>query len=89
MVKKLKPEKSLKILTLGHIGLLLASIGVIIYSLYVGGWRGIGFGLLGMTIFIGALIGALLSIFINFVSKDKPKDDYRGDNNEHETTKKS
>ena len=40
VLKKLLPEKKDKYLSVGFSGLLILSIGIVIISLFVGGWNG-------------------------------------------------
>lgn len=46
VLKKLLPEEKGKYLSVGFSGLLILSIGIVIISLFVGGWNGMGYGLL-------------------------------------------
>jgi hypothetical protein len=48
------------------VGLLLFSIAIVVISFIVGGWARIGFGLIGLSILIGAIIGGLISSLISY-----------------------
>lgn len=41
-------------------GLFLLSISIIVISLLIGGWEGMGYGFMGMSIFLGTMIGAVV-----------------------------
>ena len=66
VLKKLLPEKKDKYLSVGFSGLLILSIGIVIISLFVGGWNGMGYGLIGISIFIGTIIGGLINSVTNY-----------------------
>lgn len=61
LLKKSIPEKKDKYLSIGFSGLLLISIGIVIGSLFVGGWSGMGYGFIGISIFVGTIIGGLIN----------------------------
>ncbi|MEK4229341.1 YesK family protein [Solibacillus sp. FSL H8-0538] len=42
------------------IGLLLFSIGTIVVSLFIGGWTGMGYGIMGLFILIGTILGSVI-----------------------------
>lgn len=58
--KILPPEKADQTIAAGFAALSLASIALVIISLYVGGWAGMGYGIIGMCALIGTIIGSFL-----------------------------
>lgn len=66
LLKKLIPEKRDKYLSISFFGLLIISIGIVSSSLFVGGWNGMGYGLIGVSILIGTIIGGLINIVISY-----------------------
>ncbi|WP_431030485.1 YesK family protein [Lysinibacillus sp. LZ02] len=40
---------------------LLISVAIVIISFFIGGWSGMGIGLMGLSIFIGTIIGIVLT----------------------------
>lgn len=58
--KALPPEKAGQTMAVSFAALLLASIALIIISLYIGGWAGMGYGVIGMCVLIGTIIGSFL-----------------------------
>lgn len=61
ILKKALPlEKVNQIMAVSFAALLLASIALIIISLYIGGWAGMGYGVIGMCVLIGTIIGGFL-----------------------------
>ena len=61
----LKKNKYDKYIGIVFVGLLLLSIAIIVISFIVGGWAGMGFGLIGLSILIGAIIGGFISSLIS------------------------
>ena len=62
----LKRNKYDKYIGKVFVGLLLLSIAIIVISLIVGGWAGMGVGFIGLSILIGAIIGGLISSLISY-----------------------
>ena len=68
VLKKSIPEKKDKYLSVGFSTLIIISIGIVIISLFVGGWSGMGYGLIGISILIGTILGGLInSVTIFFI----------------------
>ncbi|MCH7324018.1 YesK-like family protein [Solibacillus sp. MA9] len=65
----LKRNKYDKYIILVFVGLLLISIGIIVTSLFVGGWTGMGYGFIGLSILIGTIIGGLIFSVIKYFRK--------------------
>ena len=63
LLKRNKHEKYGGII---FVGLLLLSIAIIVISFIVGGWAGMGFGFIGLSILIGAIIGGFISSLISY-----------------------
>ena len=63
----LKRNKYEKYIGIVFVGLLLVSIAIIIISFIVGGWAGMGFGFIGLSILIGAIIGGFISSLISYL----------------------
>lgn len=67
--KILPPEKAVQTIAMSFASLLLASIAVVIISLFIGGWEGMGYGILGICALIGTVVGSFmyagLSYFID------------------------
>ena len=61
----LKRNKYDKYISIVFVGLLLLSIAIIFISFIVGGWAGMGVGFIGLSIFIGAIIGGFISSLIS------------------------
>lgn len=61
LLKKSNPEKKDKYLNIAFYGLLIISIGIVIISLFVGGWSGMGYGLIGASILVGTLVGGIIN----------------------------
>lgn len=66
LLNKYVPKKKAKYLRIEFTTLLIISIGTIIYSLFVGGWSGIGYGFIGFSLFIGTILGVLINRIINY-----------------------
>ncbi|WP_289140755.1 YesK family protein [uncultured Brevibacillus sp.] len=66
ILRRIFPEKNGKYLGIGFAGLLIISIVIIIISFFVGGWSGMGYGLIGISIFIGTIFGGILNIVIKY-----------------------
>jgi len=64
LLRRIFPEKNGKYLGIGFAGLLIISIVIIIISFFVGGWSGMGYGFIGISIFIGTILGGVLNIVI-------------------------
>ena len=63
LLKRNKHEKYISII---FVGLLLLSIAIIVISFIVGGWAGMGFGFIGFSILIGAIIGGFIFSLISY-----------------------
>ena len=61
LLKKSLPDKRDKYFSIGFSGLIIVSIGIVIISFFVGGWSGMGYGFIGVSILIGTLIGGLIN----------------------------
>ena len=61
LLKKSIPEKKDKYLSIGFYGLLIISIGIVVISLFLGGWRGMGYGIIGASILVGTIIGGIVN----------------------------
>ncbi|KGR85069.1 YesK family protein [Lysinibacillus odysseyi] len=44
--------------------LFLVSVLIILISLFIGGWEGMGYGFIGISIFLGSVIGLAVTILI-------------------------
>lgn len=65
-LKRIKHDKYIIIL---FFALLLLSIGIIGISMFVGGWAGMGYGILGLCLLIGTIIGGLIISVIKYLGK--------------------
>ena len=65
----LKRNKYDKYIIIVFVGLLLVSIVIIVISLFVGGWAGMGYGIMGLCILIGTIIGGLIISVIKYFGK--------------------
>lgn len=61
LLRRTFPEKNGKYLSIGFDVLLMISIVIISISFFVGGWSGMGYGLIGISILIGTLLGGILN----------------------------
>lgn len=61
LLKKSIPEKKDKYLRIGFYALLIISIGIVIISLFVGGWSGMGYGFIGASILVGTIVGGIIN----------------------------
>ncbi|MFF0826003.1 YesK family protein [Brevibacillus sp. NPDC003359] len=61
LLRRTFPEKNSMYLGIGFAGLLIISIVIIIISFFVGGWSGMGYGLIGISILIGTLLGGIFN----------------------------
>ena len=66
LLKKIKYEKYIRLVFARS---LLISIVIIIISLIVGGWTGMGYGFIGLSILIGTIIGGLIVSVIKYFEK--------------------
>ncbi|MFP3513895.1 YesK family protein, partial [Peribacillus sp. SIMBA_075] len=53
-----------KYIGIGFSVVLMVSVAIIIISFFVGGWSGMGYGLIGISIFIGTILGGILNLVI-------------------------
>lgn len=60
LLKRTLPEKNDKYIRKGFAGSLLVSVGIIIFGFFVGGWNGMGYGLIGVSILIGTVLGGFI-----------------------------
>ena len=67
LLKKSTPEKKDKYLSIVFYGLLIISIGIVIISLFVGGWSGMGYGLIGASILGGTIIGGIINSITSYL----------------------
>jgi hypothetical protein len=44
--------------------LFLLSVSIILISLFIGGWEGMGYGFIGISIFLGSIIGLAVTVLI-------------------------
>lgn len=44
--------------------LFLLSVSVILISLFIGGWEGMGYGFIGLSIFLGSILGLSVTVLI-------------------------
>lgn len=51
------------------VGLFLVGIGIIVISLFIGGWVGMGYGFIGLSIIIGTIIGAIINLVIDYSAR--------------------
>jgi len=65
----LKRNKYDKYISTVFAWLLLISIVIIVISLIVGGWTGMGYGFIGLSILIGTIIGGLIFSVIKYFGK--------------------
>ncbi|MDQ0230088.1 YesK family protein [Metabacillus malikii] len=50
----------------------VGSTSTIIISIFIGGWRGMGYGIIGVTFFIGTILGGVIhSLLHSFLEKTK------------------
>ncbi|QDS35022.1 YesK family protein [Brevibacillus brevis] len=61
LLRRTFPEKNSRYLGIGFAGLLIISIVIIIISFFVGGWNGMGYGLIGISILIGTILGGIFN----------------------------
>lgn len=52
------------------VGVLLISIAIIIFSFFVGGWAGIGYGFMGFSILIGTVVASVVIALIRYFGND-------------------
>lgn len=69
LVKRIVPEVHNKISIISFTGFLLISIGIIVYSYIAGGWKGMGYGLLGLAILSGTIIGGIIQYMLSVRSR--------------------
>lgn len=62
----LPPGKTIQVLGSIFTGLLLVNILVIGYSFHIGGWGGLGIGVIAITVFTGIAIGGFLFAIIHY-----------------------
>ncbi|EMR05804.1 hypothetical protein C772_02292 [Bhargavaea cecembensis DSE10] len=70
-LQKSVPEKKSRYLRVLFLGLLIMSLGIFIFSFYIGGWQGIGYGFMAISILIGTLLGGLINGVTSAVSRRK------------------
>jgi asparagine N-glycosylation enzyme membrane subunit Stt3 len=56
-----------KYLRAGFSALIIISISIIIISLFIGGWSGMGYGFIGICIFIGTIVIGLINWLITSI----------------------
>ncbi len=44
--------------------LFLVSVSILLISLFIGGWEGMGYGFIGISIFLGSIIGLAVTVLI-------------------------
>ena len=73
VLKSILPaDKTTTVLGSVFAGLLLVNIAVIGSSFYIGGWHGLGIGVIAITVFAGIVIGGFLfAIIYYFLGKRK------------------
>jgi hypothetical protein len=71
VLQKSIPQKKTQFLRFGYLGLLVISIGIFVFSFYIGGWEGIGYGFMAISIFVGTVLGVLLNSMVNSVILSK------------------
>ncbi|MFP3390309.1 YesK family protein [Brevibacillus sp. SIMBA_040] len=64
IARRIFPEKNGKYIGIGFSVVLMVSVAIIIISFFVGGWSGMGYGLIGISIFIGTILGGILNLVI-------------------------
>ena len=69
--KSLPSEKANKTMAVIFAALLLASIAIVIISLYIGGWAGMGYGIMGLCILVGTIIAGFLYAIMHYLSSRK------------------
>ncbi|MFF5994640.1 YesK family protein [Lysinibacillus sp. KU-BSD001] len=57
----LKRKKNDQFIGTIFLSFLLISVTIVIISFFIGGWSGMGIGLMGLSIFIGTIIGIVLT----------------------------
>ncbi|MGM9951037.1 MAG: YesK family protein [Lysinibacillus sp.] len=45
-------------------GLFLLRVSIVLISLLIGGWEGMGYGFIGISIFLGSMIGVVFTVVI-------------------------
>lgn len=73
ILQKSMPAKKTQLLRFGYLGLLVISIGILIFSFYIGAWEGIGYGFMAVSIFVGTVLGVLINSMVNSVILSKNK----------------
>lgn len=74
--KILPPEKAVQTIAMSFASLLLASIAVVIISLFIGGWEGMGYGILGICALIGTVVGSFMYAGLSyFIDRRKSKNE--------------
>ncbi len=71
VLQKSMPEKKKQYLRFGFLGLLILSLGIFIFSFYIGGWQGIGYGFMAISILVGTLLGGLINVVTDFMRRSK------------------
>lgn len=60
-----------KYLKAGFSALIIISIAIIIISLFIGGWSGMGYGFIGVCIFIGTILTGIINWLMNSIRNRK------------------
>ncbi|MCA1040028.1 YesK-like family protein [Bacillus infantis] len=56
----------------GFSALIIISIAIVIISLFIGGWSGMGYGFIGICMFIGTILNGFIYWLINSIrNRDK------------------
>lgn len=73
VLQKNMPEKKKHYLRFGFLGLLVISLGIFIFSFIIGGWVGIGYGFMAISILVGTLLGGLVNIVTDSFRRSENK----------------
>jgi len=70
ILKKITPEKSTKIFWSFFSIILAIFVMVFVMSMQIGGWTGLGYGMLSIFILFGMFITSIILLFMHVFSKD-------------------
>ncbi|KZE37818.1 hypothetical protein AV656_09840 [Bhargavaea cecembensis] len=73
VLEKSVPEKKKQYLRFVFLGLLIISLGIFIFSFIIGGWEGIGFGFMAISILAGTLLGGLINVVTDAFRRSENK----------------
>ena len=70
VLQKAVPDKRKQYLKSGFLALLVISFTIFIFSFYIGGWEGIGYGFMSISILIGTLLGGLINTITDLIRRN-------------------